>query len=359
MKTVQYQEKDISLPEYYNQFYPNSKLLFFDIETTGFIARNTTLYLIGVLWFENDTAQVLQWFNEDGYSEAELLQTFQDFSKNFTHLVHFNGIGFDLPYLKQKAEQLSIPFDVAESMTQIDIYKEIRAYKKILDLENLKQTTIEKFLRLKRDDTYTGGELINVYQRYVATSDNKLEKLLLLHNHDDLLGMPMISKILNYKAFFEQITPYNIHTTQNTKQLFINFDYDDYAYLPIRILYRDSSVYINANEQHACITITLTNDTLKHYFSDYKNYYYLPNEDMAIHKSVAAFVATANKTKATKNTCYTKKTDVFIPCYDASQTEIFKYHANDKSCYQTLESFLQSDVTKQCRYIQKCLQTLS
>ena len=29
---------------------------------------------------------------------------------------------------------------------------------------------------------------------------------------------------------------------------------------------------------------------MRHFYSDYKNYYYLPKEDMAIHKSVAAYV---------------------------------------------------------------------
>ena len=36
-----------------------------------------------------------------------------------------------------------------------------------------------------------------------------------------------------------------------------------------------------------------------------KNYYYLPEQNCAIHKSVAAYVDKSRRTAATKNTCYT------------------------------------------------------
>ncbi|MDE7298663.1 MAG: ribonuclease H-like domain-containing protein [Lachnospiraceae bacterium] len=53
--------------------------------------------------------------------------------------------------------------------------------------------------------------------------------------------------------------------------------------------------------------------TLKYFFDDYKNYYYLPLEDRAIHKSVAEFVDKAYRKKATQKTCYQKKSGCFLP----------------------------------------------
>lgn len=360
MKTFTYTEKteQLPIPEYYRYFYPESRLLFFDIETTGFAARNTTLYLIGALWYEKDSIRIMQWFNDDGYSEKEMLSAFDAFCRDFTHLVHFNGLGFDLPYLKQKADLLGIPFSADKSLIQIDIFKEIRSYKKIFFLDSMKQVSIEEYLGIHREDTYTGKELIHIYQRYVARPDYEKQQVLLLHNHDDLLGMPQISHILNYKAFFEQIDVTSLEAMADDKQLKFSFTYAACARLPKRLTLSANGMYLNALEQKAVLSLPIVQDTLMHYFEDYKNYYYLPQEDMAIHKSVAAYVAAENKEKATKSTCYIKKTDAFIPCFSVKEYDIFKYSAADKRNYQTLDSLLSADQPKQISYIKNALTDL-
>lgn len=358
MKVIEYKEiatPENSIPEYYSAFYPDSKLLFFDIETTGFVSRNTTLYLIGVLWYEKDCLHMLQWFNEDGYSEQNILSAFCSFCKKFTHLVHFNGLGFDIPYLKQKAALLHVPFFVDTELEQIDIYKEIRSYKKIFSLEHMKQVSLETYLGIERQDTYSGKELINMYQRYIAKPDSQKEKLLFLHNHDDLLGMPKISWILNYKAFFESIKIQNFQTKIENNHFIVFFTYNKAAYLPKRIALSHNGFYLNAMEQKASLHIPIFEGTLKHFFKDYKNYYYLSNEDMAIHKSVAAFVEAERKKKATRSTCYIKKSDVFIPCMDKHYKESFRMNPSDKEIFQTLESIQTYNTSEIEEYIKKIL----
>lgn len=361
MKTVQYHEpfskKNNSLPEYYKHFYPDSRPLFFDIETTGFAAKNTTLYLIGVLWYETDSIHIRQWFNEDGYSEKELISAFEDFCKNFTHLVTFNGSGFDIPYLRQKAEILGIPFHTDKNLAQIDIFKEIRSYRKIFMLDNMKQVSIEQYLGINREDIYTGKELIQIYQKYIARPDDKKEHLLLLHNHDDLLGMPKISQILNYKAFFEYITAQITEYKTEDNKFVITFTYNKAANLPKRISLSQNGIFLTAFEQSASLHIPVFTGSLKHYFKDYKNYYYLPKEDLAIHKSIAAYVEPENKIKATKNTCYIKKEGSFIPCPCKEFHETFHMDLSDKRIYITLESLENSDITLKQNYIKNTLQT--
>lgn len=359
MKIINYTEpidtKEKEFPAYFSHFHKNEKLLFFDIETTGFAARNTTLYLIGVLWYENNQIKIRQWFNEDGKSEADLLSAFDAFCENFTHLVHFNGLGFDLPYLRQKADLQDIPFSVDKSLIQIDLFKEIRPYKKIFFLDSMKQVSIENYLGIHREDTYTGKELINIYQRYVACPDSEKQQILLLHNHDDLLGMPQISYILNYKAFFEQIDITSVESEADNTQLKFSFTYAVCARLPKRLALSANGIYLNALEQKAVLCIPIVHATLMHYFEDYKNYYYLPQEDMAIHKSVAAYVAAENREKATKSTCYIKKTDAFIPCFSIEEYDTFKYSVTDKCSYQSTDSLLFADQSKQISYIKNAL----
>ena len=64
--------------------------------------------------------------------------------------------------------------------------------------------------------------------------------------------------------------------------------------------------------------------TLKFYYPDYKQYYYLPEEDEAIHQSLAAFVDKSRRIKATKETCYTKKNGIFLPEQSAWFTPVYK-----------------------------------
>ena len=100
------------------------KLVFFDIETTGFSADYNTVYLI-----------------------ADVLAAFFDFLNAFDTLVHFNGDMFDIPFVTKRAKalKLSPAFDRVES---VDIFRRIKSFKKLLSLPDMKQKTIEHFLKL-------------------------------------------------------------------------------------------------------------------------------------------------------------------------------------------------------------------
>lgn len=338
-----------------------NRYLYFDIETTGLSARNSTLYLIGALWSDDNTINIRQWFNDDGYCEGELIKAFNEFCADFTHLVHFNGTTFDVPYIKEKAGKYSLLIDNIEKLIQLDIYKDIRSYKNILGIENVKQVTIEKYLGINRQDTNNGGELINVYQRYVARPNDEREHLLLLHNHDDLMGMPCISNILRYKVLFEhpEITIVSISLDDNSSKLVLELELNEHLALPKRLLYTNKKgVYINALDTSATLIVPVINTTLKHYFKDYKNYYYLPKEDMAIHKSVATYVSPDNRQHATKSNCYITKSDSFIICPDNDYDECFKDGVNDKACYRTMDSLLNDSTVNKNEYVTKLLKTI-
>ena len=176
---------------------PREDLLFFDIETTGFSGASSQLYLIGCVYFDGFGWRLIQWFADTRGCEAQLLDAFFSFMKDFRVLVHFNGDGFDIPYLLKCCSRLGLShsFDGIESL---DIYKKIKPLRSFLGLESMKQKAVEAFLGVSREDVYTGGELIDVYRRYLYTGDEGLLRLLLLHNEDDLKGMPAILPILHY-----------------------------------------------------------------------------------------------------------------------------------------------------------------
>ena len=156
----------IQVTEYLKEHYTLSEVLFFDIETTGFSAKTSYLYLIGCLYFQEGAPKIKQWFAETPSDEPVLLFEFFEFLKNFKYLIHYNGNGFDIPYLMQKCAHYNLSYNF-ESIKSVDLYKILSPFKSLLKLENLKQKTVENYLGISRKDVYNGGELISVYLEYI------------------------------------------------------------------------------------------------------------------------------------------------------------------------------------------------
>lgn len=175
------------------------KVLYFDIETTGFSPATSILYLIGCVYCDDEGFKFRQWFCDTPESEPDIISDFLDFVKSFSVIVHYNGSGFDIPFIIKKCDIHHIPCDFS-GIESFDIYKNISMLKSLLKLENLKQKSIESFMSVPRDDKYSGGELIKVYEEYLKSADDSLLKLLLLHNHDDVMGMVKILPVINYNC---------------------------------------------------------------------------------------------------------------------------------------------------------------
>ena len=144
---------------------PLENILIMDIETTGFTARSSYLYLIGCVYFKDDTWHSRQWFCENYSEETDVLTEFFGFMQDYQWLVHFNGTTFDLPYLLQKCAILKLPYNF-DHIKSLDIYRKINPFRGLLKLPDCKQSTLEKAMGLYRTDQFNGGELINVYIAY-------------------------------------------------------------------------------------------------------------------------------------------------------------------------------------------------
>lgn len=322
------------------------KTLFFDIETTGFSPSNSSVYLIGCLYFEKNHAYIKQWFAQQPSEETQLLLHFSSFLSRFDVLVHFNGDGFDIPFLEKKCQtyQLPSPFHQVQS---IDIYKKIKKYKKLLQLENLKQKSVEAFLGIPRKDLYSGKDLISVYKSYVQNQKKEALDLLLLHNHDDVQGLLQILPILSYDDLF--LGKFTIDKTElqgasklevvSSQKLTFYLHLDHEVPAPVSI--RNNEFFFFAKGSQGRFTVTLHTDELKYFYPNYSDYYYLPKEDISIHKSVAFYVDKEFRTKAKAANCYSKKTGRFLPQYKEILTPYFKIDYFDKITYfEVTEEFL-------------------
>jgi uncharacterized protein YprB with RNaseH-like and TPR domain len=352
----------------------NQEILFFDIETTGFSAAMSYVYLIGCAYFDQSTFVLRQWFMEDIREEKELLTNFFEFLKSYQLLVHYNGSGFDIPYLLQKCSTYQLSYNF-EHMISLDIYKQLIPYKKILPLKNLKLKTVEDFLKVERKDQYSGGELISVFTKFIAlytyekkhtsgashyqvspvsglpsiekSDSGALRQLLLLHNTEDISNLPRILPMLSYVKLFEG----NIKLNKwDITEKAVNFHFKINKQLPTSLTLEscyevmDSQypITLNTSENEGCISIALYHGSLKFYFDNYKDYYYLPLEDTAVHKSVGEYVEKEYRQNAKPDTCYIKKTGHFLPQPYAMFTPSFRGERKQKQqLFEVTEQLLE------------------
>ena len=101
--------------------------------------------------------------------------------------------------------------------------------------------------------------------------------------------------------------------------------------------------------------IPVCEDELKYFFANYEDYYYLPQEDIALHKSVASFVEKEYREQAKASNCYIKKKGVFLPEWEELITPFFKRDYNSKELYFELTDDLKTDRAFFAKYVSHVL----
>lgn len=192
----------------------------------------------------------------------------------------------------------------------IDIYKQIRFLKDVLHMENMKQKSVERFLGIHRLDKYSGGDLIKVYQEYVKLPVKTNKQLLLQHNYEDLEGLLDCTSMLAYCKFKAGCLLVRKMSVRQNRLLFsLELEYQ----LPKRLTIGLNDIIITGFQKEATINAPIYTEELKFFFDNYRDYYYLPAEDMAVHKSVASYVDKNYREPAKKETCYLRKKDISSP----------------------------------------------
>ncbi|MCI7129471.1 MAG: ribonuclease H-like domain-containing protein [Lachnospiraceae bacterium] len=290
--------------------------LFLDIETTGLSRARHQIYLIGMASVvDNNHIYVNQLFSDNPQDEEALLTCFADALQTLEvkRIITFNGNSFDLPFLLERAalHAISLSFEAFELF---DIYKEVSRRKNMLQLQNYRQKTVEQFLGICREDKYSGGELIKVYENYVRCPNAEAAHLLQLHNYEDVLGMIDLLAVFAYDEFFSSPAHVVSASVENYTDIDGNPAEELIAVLTppcelpgcLSCTQPVSGAYLHAAGKHVRLRVPLFQGMARLYYLDYKNYYYLPAEDMAIHKSVATCVDKAYREKATPENCYSK-----------------------------------------------------
>lgn len=346
------------------------KDLIYDIETTGFSAKYAFIYMIGMLYKDDssdgtsngssDDYILEQWFREKDSDEYEILFRFNQRLLEIDVLYSFNGDQFDMPFIKKRMAlyDMTLNADVHNTLvsnatkdpssyiTSKDMLKLMRPFKKVLGLENMKLKTVEAYFGYEREDPFTGGDLIKLYTTYLESKDESLFKTLLLHNFEDLLGL---GKLISHITFVEMLKDYkneqlDIELLESTIE---NNLYKGVFTLPVAYDFTiETALFqLTATGHKATITVPTAVETLKLYFDNPSDYYYLPAEDYAVHKSIGKFVHKDHRIKATRDNCYVKKEDFFLPGYRHYELPLHLYYKETKDPvgYYSVQDLVESN----------------
>ena len=317
---------------------PLSDFLLLDIETTGLSAENNAVYLIGCIYHQTDGWNLIQWMDNTGSEEKEVLSSFLLFASGYKTLLHYNGDRFDLPFLKKRMEFHGLS-DAAVPAASLDLYKVITPYKRILGLPDYRQQTMEALLGTGRVEDKSGADLIKVYRKFIADPEQDLLAELLSHNEADVTGILSLLPLLIYtdletdelRVRRAQANYYTDYDGSRKEELFVFFKL--HRPLPAPVYASADHCYVKIEEDAGVLKIPLYTEVMKYFYANYKDYYFLPEEDMAVHKYLASYVEKSRRIQAKPETCYTRKAGSFLPQWDLYRTPFFKRTYSDPELF--------------------------
>ncbi|MBR6019360.1 MAG: ribonuclease H-like domain-containing protein [Lachnospiraceae bacterium] len=300
--------------------------VWFDIETTGLSSSSACTYMIGAV-MRNEAREwtFRQWFAEGPGEEEVLLRSYAEALPENCALLHYNGTTFDIPFLRDRSRYLEL--DITWPTLSIDLYGQLRRLKSLALLPSCRQRDLEPYAGYTRVDPYDGGTLIRYYGDYVKY--NKLFHIqesmripmpphdtdlpysaeecaaniyetLARHNREDLAGLVSLVRlydvfdILNGDIGDTDLTGFGVSAVITLmterrwpKDLLVACPLPKKCLtLPERCF--DCIVTVSPDEDgRPTLCVPILTEPAKHFYDNYHDYFYLPLEGRAIHRSIA------------------------------------------------------------------------
>lgn len=189
-RLLRYGAKEDEILGFFNQ----NDLVILDLETTGFY-QVQPLFLIGTLSFRGNKLILRQYVARNYEEEPAILHEFLADYGNKSVMVSYNGRSFDYPYLKARLRYHR--FVEEFNPFQLDLLSPTRrAYRP--SLANFRLRTVEEnLLGVYRSETFSGGDIPDLYHRFIMEGDTKLLSEIIEHNAQDVISMAALLRILN------------------------------------------------------------------------------------------------------------------------------------------------------------------
>ena len=143
--------------------------------------------------------------------------------------------------------------------------------------------------------------------------------------------MPKLLSVLSYVKLFDgaftvtsiNANEYVSYDGRPCRELLFSLQNDFSVPKRVSCHYEDFHLVVDTDQSTLCVR--LYTGELKYFLSDYKNYWYLPEEDLAIPSSLAASIPKERRKKATAGTCYEKRNAIFLPQYQEIVKPAFRH----------------------------------
>lgn len=240
-----------------------------DIKTSGRYWRTSSILEIDLLYVKSNeiTESVLTLEKEE--DEYDMLVALSEVLTSFQTVITFNGNSFDLPHLKHKYKAYGLT-DPLPGKTFRDLFSEYREYASFLALPSRKLADYADYLNAPKGLSDVAQTLVILSLDALTSFFNGNWDIVSAHEEDGYLY-------------------YTLHVSVPFLK---------------KLSLHDQVYHIMLEEHTAKLSAKITDGRLRRYYTDYKDYYYLPLEGYAIHKSMASFVEKSHKEKAVRENCF-------------------------------------------------------
>lgn len=296
---------------------------FLSLDTTGLLPEESHITILGAGYFKNQAFHTILWLNETGFEDQDVLEAFLRFvdEMHFQTVITYYGRYFAFPFLAQKAESEAFhdSWNQFLNLSHIDLYQTAKTFKDALGLRSCRQKALERRFDIKRSSSLSGKDLVSTYQRLVGLnrpglcehfSDAmkkegiKVKDELIFHARENLCVLTRLSTLFVLQDLREGV----IKEAHRVDAQTFAFRMRGAFAGEIALSMHGMALTLEGAEVTLRVPVYAAEEDeeyfYKHPFRHYKDYYYLPMEDRAIHKSLASFVGREYKEKATAATCY-------------------------------------------------------
>lgn len=189
----------------FDLYHGGLKPCIFDIETTGLSAqRGNKIILTACLIPNSKGVTITQFLAENPYEEDRVIMATMDFLKDesIDYLITYNGASFDIPFMKQRLETKNLPYVL--NMYEFDLYNFIRSNTGLKSqIGSLSQKNVEQHFGISsnRKDVISGRESVKLFAEYAINQDSVIEKIILMHNREDVLQLCHLFNIIGRNNF--------------------------------------------------------------------------------------------------------------------------------------------------------------
>ena len=236
--------------------------------------------------------RLISWISEQESDEYEMLTALSDALDSIRRIITFNGNAFDLPHLHQKYKAFDL-MDPLQGKQYLDLMLRLKPISRFLALPSGKLADFAGFLHLAQPDASDEASF-----RFHPGAEDKHEA----STPNDALYTLECMSLLHYADFLKQGAEIREVTTDEERVIF-RLHYPDG--FPVGFSVHDSGFHLRFSEDGTVLLSSrICNGSIRYYHTDVKNYWYLPLEGYAIHKSAAQYVDKSRREKAVRENCY-------------------------------------------------------